>query len=122
MQKTKKKGRPKKQTRDCESFRISAYFTQAGFTELKQMSQIKQYKSLSRFLKDTIKIGLRGNKEIMRSIDNERHSYRSYAAALSHEIDNILIQDQNLVIPLETKNSINIMIEIIDQFIARLDN
>lgn len=122
MQKTKKKGRPKKQTRDCKSFRISAYFTQAEFTELKQMSQIKQYKSLSSFLKDTIKIGLRGNKEIMRSIDNERHSYRSYAAALSYEIDNIVIQDQNLVIPLETKNSINIMIEIIDQFIARLDN
>ncbi|ELF6208676.1 hypothetical protein RNI54_005564 [Pseudomonas putida] len=122
MQKMKNKGRPKKQIRDCESFRISAYFTQAEFTDLKQISQMKRYKSLSRFLKDTIKIGLRGNREIIRSIDNERHSYRSYAAALSHEIDNIVIQDQNLAIPLETKNSINIMIEIIDQFIARLDN
>ncbi|WP_369987099.1 hypothetical protein [Pseudomonas xanthosomatis] len=122
MKKTKKTGRPKKETRDCESFRISAYFTQVEFMELKQISHTKQYKSLSRFLKDTIKIGLRGNKEIMRSIDNERHSYRSYAAALSHEIDNIVIQDQNLAIPLETKNSINNMIDIIDQFIARLNN
>lgn len=122
MQKTKKAGRPKKANRDCESFRISAYFTQAEFTELKKISQLKQYKSLSRFLKDTIKIGLRGNKEIIRSIDNERQSYRSYAAELSHEIDNIVIQDQNLVIPLETKNSINKMTKIIEQFIARLDN
>lgn len=122
MQKTKKAGRPKKATRDCESFRISAYFTQAEFTELKKISQMKQYKSFSRFFKDTIRIGLRGNKEIIRSIENERQSYRSYAAALSHEIDNIVIQDQNLVIPLETKNSINKMMKIIEQFIARLDN
>lgn len=121
MQKKKNTGRPPKPLRDRESFGISAYFTHAEFLELQHIALRRQYKSLSKFVKDTLKIGLKGNKEIERSIEYERNSYRSYAAALSHEIDNILIQDQNLAIPLETQNSIKKMINTIDQLIARLN-
>lgn len=122
MQKTKQKGRPKKPIQDRESFGVSAYFTEAEFKELKDIAQRRRYKSLSKLLKDTFKIGLRGNKEIERSIENERYSYRAYAAALSDEIEEIRIQDQNLKIPRETKESIENMIEIINQFISRLND
>lgn len=121
MQKTKNKGRPPKPLRDRQSFGISAYFTHAEFLELQHIALRRQYKSLSKFVKDTLKIGLKGNKEIERSIEHERNSYRSYAAALSHEIDNIQIQDQNFAIPLETKTSIKRMLNTIDQLSARLD-
>jgi hypothetical protein len=122
MQKTKQKGRPKKPIQDRESFGVSAYFTEAEFKELKEIARRRQYKSLSKLLKDTFKIDLRGNKEIERTIERERNSYRAYAAALSDEIEEVRIQDQNLKIPRETRQSIENMIEIINQLISRLND
>ncbi|WP_155403396.1 hypothetical protein [Pseudomonas putida] len=121
MQKTKKIGRPKKATSDRENFGISAYFTNAEYLELQRIAKKRQYKSLSKLIKDTVKIGLKGNSEIERSIELEKESYRSYVAALIGGIDEMLTQVHNLSMPAETQKSIGEMLDTIYKLESRIN-
>lgn len=102
MSKNQNKGRPKKHDDERECFSISAYFTKNEFLAIKEKAQKRQYRSLSRFMKDSLYDRLIPEKEIERTLDIQKESYRSYCGALIFEMEEMVNQSQNFLLPTET--------------------
>lgn len=105
--KPKKIGRPKKPNAEKEAFGITLYFTENDLANIKAQALQAQYTTTSRFLKDLFKRQASTSRELQKSLDNAKEAYRSYAAALANEVEELIIQSQNFRLPKETIDSID---------------
>lgn len=120
--KIRKDGRPKKHELDKETYSITSYFTKSAYDEIKRQACALRYKSLSRYMKEKASAQKKQNIEILRSVDIEAEAYKSYAAAIISDVEDIEIHLQNLEVPIELKSTLKRLLKTTQQFESRLTN
>jgi uncharacterized protein (DUF1778 family) len=121
-QKIRKDGRPKKHELDKETYSITSYFTKIAYDDIKRQACALRYKSLSRYMKEMASAQKKQNIEIQRSVDIEAEAYKSYAAAIISDVEDIEIHLQNLEVPIEIKSTLKRLLRTTQQFESRLTN
>lgn len=121
-QKIRKDGRPKKHELDKETYSITSYFTKIAYDDIKRQAHELRYKSLSRYIKEMASAQKKQNIEIQRSVDIETEAYKSYAAAIISDVEDIEIHLQNFDVPTELRTTLKSLLKNTLQFESRLTN